>query len=387
VDAGALLGSRFGWERANVFAPAGSEPDLTYSWELPEWTPWCAAEQAATRESVAVFDQSSFGKVLVKGPDAEEVLQLLCTADVAVAPGRAVYTGMLNRRGGYEADVTVTRLTHDEYLVVTSATSPVRDVDWISRHVRADQSVAVLDVSSTYAVLGVMGPRSRALIASLTRADLCDKSFRFADTRMVDLGHVTVRATRITYVGELGWELYVPTELALGVYDLLMEAGQAHGVRAAGYYAINAMRLDKGYRAFGAELTPDHDPVQAGLMFACKLRSTHAFIGREAVERAAAEGPRRRLASFVLDDPGTMMWGGEVIRRDGELVGQVTSAAWSHSVGSCVSLGYVGMPGGATVDVDFLRCGVYTVDVAGREVPATLSLRAPFDPEGARIRA
>ena len=383
---GALFGSKMGWERANVFAPPGVAPVLEYTWDRPSWLAWSAAEQTATRTGAALFDETSFGKLLVTGRDAEAVLQRLCTADVAVAPGRTVYTGMLNRRGGYEADVTVTRLAHDRYLVVTGSASVVRDQVWIERHVAAGEQAAVVDVSSAWAVLGVMGPESRRLLSRCSRADLSDGAFPFATSQEIDLGRATVRATRITYVGELGWELYVPVEFAVGAYELLMDAGADLPLTPAGYYAINSLRLDKGYRAFGADLTPDHNPVEAGLRFTCKLGTGHDFIGRAAVEQAVAEGPRRRLVSFVAQDPEVMMWGGELVRRDGETAGQVTSVAWSATLGACVGLAYVWRPDRAPFGFDHLDGATWEVDVGGRIVGVTVGRSAPFDPANERIR-
>ncbi len=384
--AGACFGSKMGWERANVFAPEGTPAVVEYSWGKPNWLPWSAAEQEAARSAVAVFDQTSFGKILVKGRDAEALLQWLCTADVAVPPGTVVYTGMLNQRGGYEADVTITRLAADEYLLVTGSGSIVRDLAWISRHIDADANVTVVDVTSSYAVFGVMGPSSRDLLQRLSRADLSDPAFPFATSRAIDLGHSTVRATRITYVGELGWELYVPTEFAVGVYELLIDAGREFGLRPAGYYTINSLRLDKGYRAFGSDIGPDENPVEAGLLFACKLRGDIAFLGREAVEKVRATGPRRRLVSLVLDDAEPMLWGGELVLRDGLAVGQVRSAGWSHTLGASVAVAVVWRRDGEPVTPDHLRTGTYAVDVAGDIHSATVGLRPPYDPEGARIR-
>ena len=344
AGAGALFGSKMGWERANVFAPTGTEIRLTYSWDRPAWLDWSVEEQRQTRSGVTVFDETSFGKLLIIGRDAEALLQRLCTADVAVPAGRAVYTGMLNDRGGYEADVTVTRLAPDRYLLVTSSASVVRDRVWIERHTGEDEHVVVVDVSSAYAVYGVMGPSARTLLQRLTRVDLSDESFPFGTSQEIDLGYSTVRATRITYVGELGWELYVPTEFAVGVYEALFEAGADLPLTGAGYYAINSLRLDKGYRAFGSDLTPDHNPVEAGLRFTCKLATDLDFVGRSAVEQAIADGPRRRLVSVRLDDPDPMLWGGELVLQDGEPAGQVTSAAWSGTLRASVGLAYVWRP-------------------------------------------
>ncbi|MDQ2837201.1 MAG: FAD-dependent oxidoreductase [Actinomycetota bacterium] len=384
---GASFGSKMGWERANVFAPAGVEPVLDYSWGKPSWLPWSDREQRATRTAVALYDQTSFGKLLIAGQDAEHVLQWLCTADVAVEPGRAVYTGMLNARGGYEADVTLTRLGPEQYLLVTGSASVARDLDWISRHVRDDQQVSVTDVSSAHAVYGVMGPMSRPLLQKLTRTELADEAFGFATSREIDLGHATVRATRITYVGELGWELYVPAEFAVGVYEQLIEAGAEFGIVNAGYYSINSLRLEKGYRAFGSELTPDYNPVEAGLLFACKLKTEIAFLGRPAVERAKAAGPRRKLVSLALADPAVMMWGGELILRDGLAVGQVTSAAWGSTVGAAVGLGYVWCRDGSVVTAEYLNAGDYQINVGGAIVAASVQLKPLYDPSNSRIRS
>lgn len=385
--AGALFGSKMGWERPNVFAPAGEECRLDYTWGKPNWLPWSIHEQQRTRNAVAVFDETSFGKLLLTGRDSEALLQRLCTADVAVPVGRAVYTGMLNERGGYEADVTVTRLAVDRYLLVTSSASVVRDLVWLERHIGRDEHVAVVDVSSSFAVYGVMGPQSRTLLQRLTRADLSDETFPFATSREIDLGHSTVRATRITYVGELGWELYVPTEFAVGVYEDLMAAGADLSVTNAGYYAINSLRLDKGYRAFGPELTPDHNPVEAGLRFTCKLGTDIDFVGRRAVEQVVADGPCRRLVSFRLEDPDPMMWGGELVLRDGEPAGQVTSAAWSDTFGVSVGLAYLWRPDRGPVTTEHVTSGTYAVDVGGGIHLADVGLRAPFDPSNERVRS
>ncbi|HLX51064.1 MAG TPA: FAD-dependent oxidoreductase [Streptosporangiaceae bacterium] len=385
-QANACFGSRMGWERANFFAPPGEQPRIGYSWGKQNWLPWSAAEQRAARERVAVFDQTSFAKLLLTGPDAEDVLQWLCTADVATAPGRTVYTGMLNSRGTYEADITVTRLSAEEFLLVSSATQAEHDADHIRRHIPSDAAAALVDVTSAYAVYGVMGPASRDLLSAVSHSDFSDQAFPFGASRPVDIGYGTVRATRITYVGERGWELYVPAEFAVGVYEDLMAAGEQFGVANGGYYAIESMRLEKGYRAYGRELSPDYNPVEAGLLFACKLKTDIPFLGREAVEKARADGPRRRLVSLVLDDPDVMMWGGELVLRDGLAAGQVTSAAWGEALGSSVCLAYLRDPGGGVVTAEFTRSGRYEVNVGGDLCPATVHLRPPFDPGGEKIK-
>jgi 4-methylaminobutanoate oxidase (formaldehyde-forming) len=305
---------------------------------------------------------------------------------MAVNVGRAVYTGMLNSRGGYEADVTVTRVSADEYLLVTGAASVVRDIDWICRHINPAERVSVVDVTALYAVFAVMGPRSRDLLESLSRSDLSAEGFPFATSREIDIGHAMVRATRITYVGELGWELYVPVEFAVDVYEMLMDTGAAFGLVPAGYYTINSLRLEKGYRAFGTDLTPDYTPLDAGLTFACKLKTDVDFIGRTALETATRAGPRRKLVSIVLEDPDIMMWGGELVLRNEEAVGQISSAAWGETLGACVALAYIWRRDGAVVTTEYLDKGRYAVNVGGTVCSASLHRRAPYDPEGLRIR-
>jgi len=383
--ANANFGSRMGWERANFFAPSGAEPTIEYTWGKPNWLPWSAAEQSNTRTNVTVFDQTSFSKYVLAGADAEAALQWLCTADVGLPIGRSVYTGMLNARGTYESDVTVTRTGAEEFLIVSSAATTERDKDHIRANLRGSNATLV-DVTSAYAVFGVMGPNSRDLLATLTTADLSDGAFGFGTSRLISLGYATVRATRITYVGELGWELYVPAEFAVGVYQDLMSEGAQFGVGRGGYYAIESLRLEKGYRAFGRELTPSENPVEAGLLFACKLKTDIPFLGREAVEKAKGEGPRKKLVGFQVDDPEAMLWGGELIRRDGVVAGQVTSAAWGETTGACVGLAYVRKSDGGVVDADWVKGGSYEVNVGGRLYPISVSLRPLYDPSNERIR-
>src|SRR5271165_1329958 len=371
-QANASFGSKMGWERANFFAPPGERPVIEYAWGQQNWQPWSSAEQRAARTAVAVFDQTSFSKYLVTGRDAERVLQWLCTNDVAVEPGRTVYTGLLNARGTYEGDITVTRLKADEFLLVSSASSTERDKDHIRARIPADAHASLVDITSAYAVYGVMGPRSRDLLSRLSRADFGDEAFPFGSSRE----------------SELGWELYVPPDFAVGVYEDLTAAGADLGLANAGYYAIESLRLEKAYRAFGRELTPDYNPAEAGLLFACKLKKDIPFLGREAVERARAAGPRRRLVSLVLAGVGqdAMIWGGELVLRDGAAVGQVTSGAWGETVGGCVGLAYIRHPDGRVLTPDVVRAGEYQVDVGGRLYPAAVRLRPPFDPAGDRVR-
>jgi 4-methylaminobutanoate oxidase (formaldehyde-forming) len=369
-----------------VFAPSPAEARVEYAWGRQNWHPWSAAEQRATREAVAVFDQTSFSKYVVSGSGALAALQWICANDVDAAVGTAVYTPLLNRRGTYESDLTVTRTAADEFLLVSSSATTVRDQDWIRRNIPDGLSVDVRDVTSSYAVLGVMGPRSRALLTRLTGADLGEDGFRFATRRSIALGGVEVRATRMTYVGELGWELMVPVETAAGVYDAVVGAGTDLGVTNAGYYAIESLRLEKGFRAFGRELTPDYTPVEAGLVFATALDKRDArgepldFLGRSALaehrDRLRAGGQRRRLVSFVVRDAEPMLWGGELVLRDGKPVGQVTSAAWGETVGACVGLAFVRRD--EAVTSDWLETDGFRVDVGGELFDVRLSLSAPL---------
>ncbi|MCB8956851.1 MAG: FAD-dependent oxidoreductase [Mycolicibacterium sp.] len=364
--AGAVFGTRMGWERPNVFAPG-----LDYSWGRPTWLASSVEEQVATRSDVAVFDQTSFSKYVVAGPDALPGLQWVCAADVDVPVGRCVYTPFLNTRGTYESDLTVTRTGADSFLLVSSSATTVRDLDWLERH-----GVPAEDVTEEYAVLGVMGPRSRALLSALSEDDWSDEGFPFATSREVDVAGVRVRATRMTYVGELGWELLVPVDGAVAVYD----AVRAGGARDAGYWTIESLRLEKGFRAFGRELTPDYGPVEAGLVFATALSGDKDFLGRKALaahrEALAVGGPRRRLVSLVVASPEPMLWGGELLLRDGTPAGQVTSAAWGATVGAAVGLGYLRHDGPVTSD--WLASGRFEVDVAGELFGVTCTLKAPL---------
>ncbi|WP_243057699.1 FAD-dependent oxidoreductase [Nocardioides sp. SR21] len=358
---GAIFGARMGWERPNVFGRS-----LEYSWGKPSWLPWSASEQVACRTDVALFDQTSFSKYVVAGPTALEGLQWVCAADVDVEVGSCVYTPFLNSRGTYEADLTVTRTGADSFLLVSSSATTVRDLDWLARH-----GVPARDVTEEHAVIGVMGPSSRSVLATLSPDDWED--FPFATSREVSVAGVRLRATRMTYVGELGWELMIPVAGAGTVYDALDGTD-------AGYYAIESLRLEKGYRAFGRELTPDYGPVEAGLVFATALDGDKDFLGKQALaahrEALRAGGPRRRLVSLVVESPEPMLWGGELVLRGGSPVGQVTSAAWGATVGSCVALAYLRHDGPVTGE--WLAGGGFEVDVAGERYAARASLKAPL---------
>jgi 4-methylaminobutanoate oxidase (formaldehyde-forming) len=381
----ACFGAKMGWERPNWFAPEGVAPETEYSFGRQNWFPYAAAEHRAAREAVAVFDQTSFAKLRVEGVDAEALLQRLCANDVAVPPGQIVYTAMLNERGRFESDLTVTRLSEEAYLVVTGSGQGTRDLDWIRRHRPPGARVTVTDVTGAYAVIGVMGPRSRELLARVSDADLGPRAFPFGASREIAVGPATVRASRITYVGELGWELYVPVEQAGLVYDELARAGEDVGRRDAGYYAMDSLRMEKAYRAWGRDVTIDDTPWEAGLGFAVRLAKPTPFLGREALLAQRERPLTKRLVTFVLEDATALPWGDEPILRDGRVVGTVTSAAFGHTLGRAVAMGYVREADG--VDEAFVTGGRFELDIGGERIPARAGLAAPYDPGGLRVKS
>ncbi|HEU4370528.1 MAG TPA: FAD-dependent oxidoreductase [Methylomirabilota bacterium] len=378
---GACFGSKLGWERATWFAPAGLEPRVEYGFGRQNWFAHAAREHRAAREGAALFDQSSFGKLLLEGPGAGALLDRLAANDVAVAVGRTVYTPLLNERGGYESDLTVSRIGADAWFLVTGAAQRVRDADWIRRHLPAGVRATLTDETEAWATLGLVGPRSRAVLRRACPDALDDAGFPHGAVRHVAVAGIAVRAVRRSYAGELGWELYVPAPRAGEVWDALMAAGD---VTPAGYYALDSLRIEKGYRAWGRELTPDDTPLQAGLEFTLRLDKPGGFLGRDALLAQRAAGVGRRLLLFSLEDPAAVAWGDEPIYRDGRLVGTLTSAAHGHTVGLPVAMGYVVCEAGARPAT--LLSGGYEIDVAGVRVAATPSLRAWHDPTGARLR-
>jgi 4-methylaminobutanoate oxidase (formaldehyde-forming) len=381
--AGACFGVKNGWERPNWFARDGMKPEVEYSFGKQNWFECHAYEHRACRERVAIFDQSGFSKFLFKGRDVVAILQRLCGNDADVPVGRIVYTAMLNERGGFESDLTVVRLADDEYYLVSGTAQTARDEDWITRHIRAEEHAELVDVADKFSVLGVMGPSSRELLRRLTDADLSNTAFPFATARTISLGSATVRALRLTYVGELGWELHVPTDQACAVYDALMDAGLDLGVTNAGHYAINSLRLEKGYRAWGVDLSPDDTPLEAGLEFALAWDKTVAFLGRDALLRQKEAGLKRRLVLFTLNEPEPMLWGSEPILRSGVPVGYTTSGAYGHTIGSAIAFGHVSRDDG--VDAEFIDHGSFEINIAGERYSATPHFRAPYDPRRTRI--
>ena len=380
---GACFGVVMGWERANWYAPAGMEPAYRYSFGRQNWFPCAADEHHAVREAVGLFDQSSFCKLRLEGLDASAVLQRLCANDVDVEPGRLVYTQMLNARGGIEADLTVTRLATDAFLVVTGAAAATHNAHWIRRHLGEARAV-LTDLTASQAVLGVMGPRSRELLSRLTDADLSSAAFPFLASREIWLASAPVRAARVTYVGELGWELYIPSEFAGDVYDAVVAAGEDLGLRHAGYHAMDSLRIEKAYRSWGHDVGCEDTPLEAGLGFAVRFDKRGAFTGREALLAQREKPLARRLLVFVLDDPEPLLYHDEPVWRDGALVGRIASGAYGHTVGRSVGLGWVAHADGVT-DA-FVTSGRWEVEIACERVPARAQLAPPYDPKSLRVR-
>ncbi|MDT4939333.1 MAG: hypothetical protein QOG80_3004 [Pseudonocardiales bacterium] len=381
---GAWFGQKMGSERPYWFAGPGQRPSVVYGFGRQNWFENHRREHMAAREAVAVFDQSSFGKFTIAGPDACPLLQRLCGNDVDVEIGRVVYTGMFNERGTFESDLTIIRVAAEEFLAITGTAQVIRDQAWIRRQMRPGEKVALVDVTAAYAVLGVMGPNARELLQPLTDSDLSGDAFPFGTSRTIGIGHATCRALRLTYVGELGWELHVPADQATLLYDAIWQAGPRHGLVNAGHYAINSLRLEKGYRAWGADITTDDTPIEAGLGFAVAWEKAAPFLGRDALvaQRAAGTG-HKRMVSIVLADPEPVLWGGERFFRDGVTAGFTTSGAYGHAIGAAVALGYVHADEPATPEL--LAAARWEVDVAGSLVPARVALAPPYDPQRARI--
>lgn len=383
--AGACHGEAFGWERPNWYAPRGVEPRYEYSYGRQNWFEYSAAEHLAVRNNVALFDQSSFAKYRLEGRDAVSVLNRVCANDIDQRPGRLIYTQWLNDRGGIEADLTVTRLDEQTFLIVTAAETEVRDFTWLKLHIPNDAHCVLTNVTSAMGVISIMGPRSRELLQTLTPSDLSHSAFPFASSQEIELGYAIVRASRITFVGELGWELYVPTEFMLGVYDEIVAAGEVFDLSHAGYHALNSLRLEKGYRHWSHDITDEDTPLESGLEFTVKFDKPGGFIGRDALLRQKEAGITKRLLQFKLLDPTPLIYHNEPIWRDGTLVGHITSGAYGHSLGGCVGLGYVHVnPSDNAADT---IVGHYEIEIAGERTAADASLTPMYDPANARIRS
>ncbi len=382
--AGACFGEKLGWERPNWFAPAGMAAQDVYSFGRPNWFGPVGEEHRACREAAVLIDQSSFAKFELAGPDAMAVLDHLCAANVRKPVGRLTYTQLLNDRGGIECDLTVARIAEDRFYLVTGTGFATHDADWIRRSIPAKARALLTDVTSGRAVLSLMGPKAREILQTLSADDLGNAAFPFGHARQIGVAGAPVLALRVTYVGELGWELHIPTEYAVNVFEAVQAAGAAHGLRNAGYRAIESLRLEKGYRAWGADIGPDYSPLEAGLGWAVKLSTAIDFRGRGALEAQRQKPLTRRLAGFAVDDPAVVLLGRETLYRDGERIGWLSSAGFGYTIGCPIGYGYVRRKEG--VDDAFLHTGRYELEVAGTRVAARISLAPFYDPDNARIK-
>jgi 4-methylaminobutanoate oxidase (formaldehyde-forming) len=366
----ACFGSKLGWERPNWFAPPDVEPVDTFSFERANWFEYVGEEHKACRERVALFDQSSFAKFELSGRGALQSLNWVCANNIEKPVGRLTYTQMLNSRGGIECDLTVSRVSDEQWYIVTGTGFRTHDFSWIKQNLPENSHVELRDVTEQWATLSLMGPRARDVLGAVTDSDVSGDGFPFASVQHIKIADCPVRALRITYMGELGWEIHVPIASSGVVYDALIQSGQAHGIANAGYRAIESLRLEKGYRAWSTDITPNDSPLEAGLDWAVKLNTSTPFLGREATEAIVSRPLEKQLCCFTLDDPDVVLHGRETIIRNGESVGYITSAGWGYTVGTNIAYGYVRHEAGCTED--FLNAGEYELEVACERLPCQL---------------
>ncbi|WP_298853695.1 FAD-dependent oxidoreductase [uncultured Ruegeria sp.] len=382
LEQGAVMGELAGWERANWFANDGQEREYQYSWKRQNWFENSAAEHKAVRENVGMYDMSSFGKIRVEGPDAEEFMNYIGGGDYSVPNGKIVYTQFLNRTGGIEADVTVTRLTETAYLVVTPAATRLADQTWMMRH-SGNFKVVITDVTVGEGVLAVMGPNARMLLEKVSPNDFTNATNPFGSAQEIEIGMGLARAHRVTYVGELGWEIYVSSDMAGHVFETLHEAGQDMGLKLCGMHMMDSCRIEKGFRHFGHDITCEDHVVDAGLGFAVKVDKGSDFIGREAVIARKESGPKNRLVQFRLTESEPLLFHNEPIVRDGEYVGYLSSGNYGHTLGGAIGLGYVPSEGEKAADV---LASTYEIDVCGVKIKADASLKPMYDPKSERVK-
>ncbi len=383
AENGAAFAMTAGWERADWFAPAGVTPEHQYSWEKPNWFEYQRQEHMAVRDGVGLYDLTSMGKILVQGPDAEAFLQNICANNVAVPVGKVVYTPILNDRGGFETDVTVTRFSDESFFIVTAGATLVRDFDYFKRLLARDARATITDVTYGYAMLAVMGPQARTLLEKLTDADLSNAGFPYGTAREIDLAYARPWALRMSYVGELGWELYIPTMFTLPLFDAILAEGRQAGLRLVGMQAVNSLRLEAGCRHWESDITPDDTPFEAGMGFGVDLEKGE-FIGRDALVTQQKNGIKRKLVMVTPNDPDIMLYGSEPMYRDGVWMDNLRSGAYGYKVGSAVGMGYV--KNEVPVTTDWIREGTYEIEVLGKMIPATVHIKAPYDPDNLRVR-
>jgi len=384
-DLGAVFGERGGWERPNYFAPYEKEANASRGhepkgWGKHNWSPAIGVEHLAARERAGLFDETSFSKIEVLGPGALAFLQRLCDNDIDRPVGTVVYTQMLNARGGVECDFTVTRLAPDRFMIVTGTAFGTHDMTHLRRYAPNDGSVYINDITSARTCFGLGGPRARDILQKVTRDDVSNAAFPYMTAKHITIGHIPALALRVTYVGELGWEFYAPSEYGVQLWDTLWEAGQGFGLIAVGYKAIDSMRLEKGYRYWSADITPDYTPYEAGLGFAVALAKPVDFVGKQALMEQKARGVTQKLACLTLADSNTIAFGSEPIRREGQVVGWVTSGGYGYSVGKSIAYGYL--------PVELAKPGTtLTVECFGEEIEATVQREPLYDPRGEKIKS
>ncbi|MCG8687355.1 MAG: FAD-dependent oxidoreductase [Desulfobacterales bacterium] len=380
---GAAFSMIAGWERADFFVNEGEEAVHKYDWRSPNWLPYQKEEHLAVRHGVGMYDLTSMGKFMVQGRDAEAVLQNICTNDIGGPAGSVSYTPVVNERGGFETDITVTKVDDETFFIVTAAGTPIRDLDYIKRLTPKDAICTIIDVTHGYSMLAIMGPKSRDLMKDLTDADLSNEAFPFSTAQEIDLAYTRCLAVRMSYVGELGWELYIPTNHTLAAFDTIMEKGKKHGLKLVGMQAVNSLRLETGYRHWESDITPDDNPYEAGLGFGVKLAKDD-FIGKEALSVAKQKPLVRKIAMFTLEDENIMLYGNEPIYRDGEYHSILTSGAYGFEVGAAVGMGYLKNADGVTKE--WMEAGKYEIMVEGELRAAKLHLSSPYDPKNERTK-
>ena len=387
AKAGAFFVEGMGWEIPDWYAPPGVEAKVEkYTWGRQNWFEYLAAEHKACREDVILMDVTSMSKFLVQGRDSERVLNYVCANDVAVPVGKVVYTQWLNERGGMEADLTVTRLAEDKYFIVSAGDFYTHDLLWLKQRVPYDAHAVITDVTSGYTLMNIQGPKSRQLMRRITTADVSREAFPYMTAQEIDLNYALALVMRVTYEGELGFELYVPTEFSTHVYEAVIEAGHDLGLRHAGFQALNSLRIEKAYREYGHDMDNLDTPLEAGLGWAVKFDKPGGFIGRDALLRHKESGPLKyRMVQFLLEDPEPLLYGNEIIYRDGVIVGYLQTGAYGFTLGGAMGMGFVENEDGATAD--FINSGTYEIDIAGERYPARASLRPMYDPEGIRVRS
>ena len=381
----ACFGSKLGWERPNWFAPKSVEPRDIYSMGRQNWFAAVGEEHRCVRERVGIFDQSSFAKYELRGKDAAQALSWICANTVDRPAGKLAYTQLLNSRGGIECDLTVARIAEDHFYIVTGTGFRTHDFAWIADHIKPGLDAKLTDITEAYGTLSVMGPNSRAVIQTVTASDMSNAAFKFGEVKEIVIAGYKVGALRVTYVGELGWELHMPIAATGDVFDALMAAGRAYGVAPAGYRALESLRLEKGYRAWSSDITPNDTPLHAGLGWAVKMKSNQPFLGREAIEKTSQAPLTKMLAGFTTEREDIVLSGRETILRDGKLAGYLTSGGYGYTVGKPIGFGYV--RNGSGVDKGYLKAGSYELVVANEIVKCNMHLEAVYDPKNERVKA